>query len=129
MQGDYLFIYDVQDKTKTKIAELDTNFNEKTKTLENTGNSSLLVHFSTDAQSVSNGFKADIKYVSRKTDCSHVLDKTDLILTQDIDCDDFIITAPFVTSTINIHYEDFEVYTTYICTCYISYTTKEFFRH
>ena len=109
MQGDYLFIYDVQDKTKTKIAELDTNFNLKTKILENTGNSSLLVHFSSDAQSVSNGFLADIKYVSRKTDCSHVLDKTDLILTQDIDCNDFVITAPFVTSTITIHFKYFEV--------------------
>ena len=111
MQGDYLNIYDVQDKTKTKIAELDTNFNLKTKILENTGNSSLLVHFSTDAQSVRYGFTADIEYISRKTDCSHVLDKTGLILTQDIDCDDFIITAPFVTSAITIDYEDFEVYT------------------
>ena len=101
----------MQDNTKTKIAELDTNFNFETKIFENTGNSSLLLHFSTDGQSVSHGFEADIKYISRKTDCSHVLDKTGLILTQDIDCDDFIITAPFVTSAITIHYEDFEVYT------------------
>ena len=99
----------MQDKTKTKIAELDLNFNGKRKTFSSTGSHSLLVHFSTDDQSVDMGFKALIHYIPRKMNCSYVLDETVLILTQEIDCTDFIITAPFVTSTINIGFKYFEV--------------------
>ena len=110
-KGDNLFVYDVlQDNTRTKIAELDINFNDMRKTFSSTGNHSLLVHFSTDDSSVRNGFLALIRYIPSNETCAYVLDNTDLILTQEIDCSNFIITAPFVTSTITIQFEYFEVY-------------------
>ena len=108
-QGDNLFIYDVQDDTRTKIAELDYYFNDKKKTFSSTGNHSLLVHFSTDDQSVSNGFSALIHYIPSNLNCAEFLDKNKLILTKAIDCY-WIITAPSVTSTINIQLQYFEVF-------------------
>ena len=111
-RGDNLFVYDVlqDNNTRTKIAELDLNFSDKKKTFSSTGNHGLLVHFSTDDKNVGQGFKALIHYIPSNETCAFVLDKTDLILTQEIDCTNFIITAPFVTSTITIQFEYFEVY-------------------
>ena len=109
--GDFVFVYDVQAHKKTKIAELDINFNNKKKTFSSTGSHSLLIHFSTDHWKNWRGFSALIHYIpSSKANCAHFLDKTDLILTEATDCTNWIITAPFVTSTITIMFQYFEVY-------------------
>ena len=114
MAGDNLLVYDVQDDTRTKIAELDFNFNYKKKTFSSTGNHSLLIHFSTDDQSVWYGFKALIHYIPSNANCADFLDKTgtkySLNVTKAVDCTTWIITAPFVTSTITIKFQYFEVY-------------------
>ena len=108
LEGDYLFVYEVQDHNRTKIAELDMNFNEKKKTLSSTGSHSLLIHFSTDDISVWNGFSALLHYFPHYTNCADFLDETELILTEVINCN-WIITAPSVTSTITIQFQYFEV--------------------
>ena len=102
-------MYDIHAHKKTKIAELDYNFNNKKKTFSSTGDHSLLIQFSTDYQSVLFGFKAHIHYIPSNAICANFLDKTDLILTQAIDCN-WIISAPTVTSTITIQFQYFEVY-------------------
>ena len=110
IQGDLLFAYDVQDDTRTKIAELDFNFNEKKKTFSSTESHSLLIHFSTDYKSTWKGFSADILYVPIKANCANFLAENKLILTQlAIDCN-WLITGPSVTSKISIQFQYFEVY-------------------
>ena len=110
IQGDLLFAYDVQDDTRTKIAELDFNFNNKKKTISSTESQSLLIHFSTDHQSTWYGFSADILYVPSNVNCADFLDENKLILTQlAIDCN-WLITGPSVTSKITIQFQYFEVY-------------------
>ena len=108
LEGDNLFVYDVQDDTRTTIAELDYNFNNKKKTFSSAGNHSLLIHFSTNEQSVWLGFSALIHYIPINSICADFLDKNQLILTKPIDCN-WIITAPSVTSTITIKFQFFEV--------------------
>ena len=108
MEGDYLFVYDVQDHKRTKIDELYYNFNEKKKTLSSIGSHSLLIHFSTDDKSVWDGFSARIHYLPHNSNCTDFLDETKLILTQAIDCN-WIITGPTTTSTISIEFQHFEV--------------------
>ena len=111
-EGDYLFLYDVQDHTRTKIAELDYNFNgiwgEKYRSFSSTGNHSLLIQFLTDDIGNSEGFSALIHYIPSSANCADFLHETELILTQAIDCN-WIITAPSVTSTIIIQFQYFEV--------------------
>ena len=109
LYGDYLFVYDVaQDLNRAKIAELDLSFNEMKKTFSSTGNHSLLIHFSTDDINVWKGFSALIHYFPSNANCADFLDKTELTLTQPIDCS-WIITAPSVTGTITIELHDLEV--------------------
>ena len=108
--GDILFVYDVYDDTRIKIAELELNFNTKMKTFSSTGSHSLLIHFTTDHFSVHDGFSALIHYIPNNTTSANILDKTELILTNAIDYTNWIITAPFVTSTIDITFQYFEVY-------------------
>ena len=115
LQGDILFVYDVQDDTRTKIAELDFNFNmeieiDKTKTFSSTLGHSLLIHFSSDHKSTWFGFLAHLHYVPSNVNCADYLDKNKLILNElAIDCN-WIITAPSVTSTITIQIQYFEVH-------------------
>ena len=109
-QGDLLFVYDVQDDTRTKIAEKEMNFNGKAKNFSSTESHSLLIHFSSDYKSTSQGFSADILYVASIANCADFLDENKLILTQlAIDCN-WLITAPTVTSIITIQFQYFEVY-------------------
>ena len=113
-RGDILFVYDVQDETRTKIAELDSNFNWRfeisKKTFSSTVGHSLQIHFSSDHKSTSFGFEAHLHYVPSNVNCADYLDKNKLILTElAIDCN-WIITAPSVTSTITIQIQYFEVY-------------------
>ena len=108
--GDNLFVYDIHDDTRIKIAELDYNFNYKQKTFSSTGSHSLLIHFTTDHQSAHEGFSALIHHIPNNTTSADILDKTELMLTNAIDYTNWIITAPFVTSTIDITFQYFEVY-------------------
>ena len=109
LYGDYLFVYDVaQDLNRAKIAELDLSFNTMKKTFSSTGNHSLLIHFSTDDINVWRGFSTLIHYFPSNANCADFIDKTELILTQAIDCT-WIITAPSVTGTITIKFHDLEV--------------------
>ena len=109
-QGDLLFAYDVQDDTRTKIAELDFNFNDKKKTFSSTESQSLLIHFSSDYFGTWFGFLALIHYIPSNTNCADFLDENKLILTQlAIDCN-WLITGPSVTSKITIQFQYFEVY-------------------
>ena len=119
LYGDYLFVYDVaQDLNRAKIAELDLSFNDifyknyffndMKKTFSSTGNHSLLIHFSTDDINVWRGFSTLIHYFPSNANCADFLDKTELTLTQPIDCS-WIITAPSVTGTITIELHDLEV--------------------
>ena len=109
--GDNLFVYDVHNNnTRIKIAELDYNFNAKKKTFSSTGSHSLLIHFSTDHQNVWDGFSALVHHIPNNTTCADILDKTELILTNAIDCTNLMITTSSVTSTIDITFEYFEVY-------------------
>ena len=111
-EGDYLTLYDVQDHTRTKIGELDYNFNgiwgEKRRTFSSTGNHGLLIQFLTDDWDTYEGFSALIHYLPSNADCADFLREKELILTQAIDCN-WIITAPSVTSTITIQFQYFEV--------------------
>ena len=107
--GDILFVYDVYDDTRIKIAELELNFNNKMKTFSSTGSHSLLIHFTTDHLAVHDGFSALIHYIPNNTTSASILDKTELILTNAIDYTNWIITAPFVTSKIDITFQNFEV--------------------
>ena len=86
------------------------NFNNKKKTFSSTGSHSLLIHFTTDHYSVHGGFSALIHHIPNNTTSADILDKTELMLTNAIDYTNWIITAPFVTSTINIIFQYFEVY-------------------
>ena len=106
--GDYLFVYDVQDLKRTKKAELDRSFNDMKKTFSSTGNHSLLIHFSTDDINVWRGFSTLIHYFPSNANCADFIDKTELILTQAIDCT-WIITAPSVTGTITIKFHELQV--------------------
>ena len=109
--GDNLFVYDIHDDVTIKIAELDYNFNFKKKTFSSTGSHSLLIHFTTDHYSVLRlGFSALIHHIPNNTTSADILDKTELLLTNANDYTNWIITAPFVTSTINITFQYFEVY-------------------
>ena len=109
LYGDYLFVYDVaEDLNRAKIAELDLSFNTMKKTFSSTGNHSLLIHFSTDDINVWKGFSALIHYSPSNANCADFLDKTELILTQAIDCT-WIITAPSVTGTITIKFHELQV--------------------
>ena len=108
--GDILFVYDVYDDTRIKIAELDMNFKNQMKTFSSTGSHSLLIHFTTDHFSVQDGFFALIHHIPNNTTSANILDKTELILTNAIDYTNWIITAPVVTSTIDITFQYFEVY-------------------
>ena len=116
LQGDILFVYDVQDDTRTKIAELDFNFNfnshnshDKAKTFSSTVGHSLLIHFSSDHKSTWFGFQAHLHYVPSNVNCADYLDKNKLIFNElAIDCN-WIITAPSVTSIITIQIQYIEV--------------------
>ena len=109
-RGDLLLVYDVHDDTRTKIAELDFNFNLEKKTISSIGSHSLLIHFSSNNRGTWYGFSALIHYVPSNANCADFLDKTKLILTKlEIDCN-WIITAPSVTSKITIQFQYFEVY-------------------
>ena len=107
--GDILFVYDVYDDTRIKIAELELNFNNKMKTFSSTGNHSLLIHFTTDHLAVQQGFSALIHHIPKHTTCAEFIEKTEFILTNSIDCTNWIITAPFATSKIDITFQNFEV--------------------
>ena len=106
-EGDFLFVYDVQNHKRTKMAELDFNFSVKKKTVSSIG--SMLIHFSTDEYAAEEGFEARIHHIPSNADCADFLHEMELILTQVIDCN-WIITAPSVTSTITIQFQFFEVY-------------------
>ena len=117
--GDHLFVYDVQDHTRTKIAELDYTHNEditgktefdKKKTFSCAGNHSLLVHFSTDSVLSWRGFSAVIHFIPINTNCSYFFNETDLILNKVIDCN-WVITAPSMTNTIIVQFQYFQVCT------------------
>ena len=117
--GDTLFVYEMNDDTRMKIAELNYHFNLKSwdletkgfeKTFSSTGSHNLLIHFSTDHQFVRYVFNATIHYIPNNTTCAHIFDKTELKLTNAMGCTEWIITAPFVISTINIKFQYFEVY-------------------
>ena len=111
--GDNLFVYDIQDHNdiRRKIAVMDKSVNGiRSKTFSSIGSHNLLIHFSTDHQSVHTGFSALIHHVPNNTTCSDFLGKTELMLTNAMDCTYWIITAPFVTSTIDITFQYFEVY-------------------
>ena len=110
--GDNLFVYDVHDDTEIKIAELDftSNFQDHfKKTISSIVNHSLLIHFSADHESVHKGFSAYIHHIPKHTTCAEFIEKTEFILTNAIDCTNWIITAPFATSKIDITFQNFEV--------------------
>ena len=109
IDGDHLSVYDVQDHNRAKIAELDLNFNHKKKTFSGTGSHSMMIHLSTDEVGVDLGFKALIHYFPSNANCADFLDETEFIFNQAIDCN-WIITAPFVSSTITIQVHYFEVH-------------------
>ena len=108
-KGDNLFVYDIQDNTTTKIAELDYFFNGKKQTFSSTGIHNLMIQFSTDDEKKLEGFSALIHYIASNATCAYFLDSTELILNQAIECTNWIITAPFVKSTIHIKFQYFEV--------------------
>ena len=107
--GDYLFVYDIQDHNRTKIVQLDYNFNGKKKTFSSTGSHNLLIQFSTDDYAVGAGFSALIHHFPSNANCANFLDETKLNLTKAMDCN-WIITAPSVTSTITIQFQYLEVF-------------------
>ena len=113
--GDNLFVYDVHDDTEIKIAELDFTsnfeglFTENNITISSIVNHSLLIHFSADHEAVHGGFSAYIHHIPKHTTCAEFIEKTEFILTNAIDCTNWIITAPFVTSKIDITFQNFEV--------------------
>ena len=117
--GDLLFVYDIQENIRTKIVEFNHfnnyEFNGLKKTYSSSRNHSLLIHFSTDDQFVDDGFSAIIHYIPSNIACGYFLDSTELMLNQEIDCTNWIITAPS-PSIISIKFQYFEV--TYILNSY-----------
>ena len=109
LDGDYLFVYDIQDHNRTKIVQLDYNFNGKKKTFSNTGSHNLLIQFSTDHISIGPGFSALIRHFPSNANCANFLDETKLNLTKAMDCN-WIITAPSETSSITIQFQYLEVF-------------------
>ena len=73
-----------------------------------TGSQNLLIHFSTDDHYVMEGFLARFHYIPHNANCAFFLNKTKLILTQANDCN-WIITAPSMTGTITIEFQNLEV--------------------
>ena len=109
LQGDILSVYDEQDDTRTKIAELDFNFNGKQKTFSSYVGHTLLIHFSSDHKSTWFGFQAHLHYVPSNVNCADYLDKNKLILNELAIACNWIITAPSVTSIITIQIQYIEV--------------------
>ena len=89
---------------------MDRNFNKKLKTFSSTGSHSLLIHFYADDVFVLHGFSASIHHIPITTTCADFLNKPEIMLNNANDCTTWIITAPSITSTIDIMFQYFEVY-------------------
>ena len=70
----------------------------------------MLIHFYTDEVFVWHGFLASIHQIPITTTCADFLYKPEIMLNNANDCTTWIITAPSITSTIDIMFQYFEVY-------------------
>ena len=111
MDGDFILFFEGKDLQSQLIQRIDSHWNMKKFTVSSTGKD-MLVQFLTDGDTTNRGFSASFHYIPIDSKCANWLNMNSQTLKSPeyptINCS-WIITAPTISSMIQISFDLFEV--------------------